>query len=240
MKTGVIVQSRINSTRLYGKIIKKVLDKTILEYLIERLKKIQYADDICIAFSDNSDDIKIKKIAEKLNLNYFKGSEYDVLSRHYLAAKKFSYDNIVRISSDCPLIDPGIIDQIIFKFNKNKNVDYLSNALVRSFPLGMEAEIFSFKALEFAYNKAHSPYDREHVTPYIKNFKNFKKLNLKYKKNLSNYRLTLDTEEDFILIKKIIEELYPLNINFNLFNIIKFIDNDNSLIGINSHIRQIT
>lgn len=238
MRVGIIVQCRYNSKRLKGKILKKINNTSILEILISRLKNAKLVDDMCLAIADSEDDYAIVKLAKKLNINYIVGSETDVLSRHYLAAKKMKYDYIIRVTSDCPLIDPLIIDTLIKEFIKKKDIDYLSNAISRSYPLGMEAEIFTFNSLYISHNKATKAYDREHVTTYIKSSEYFVKSNYKNKVNLQKYRFTLDTKEDFNLISKIYKTLYPVNTIFTLDDIISLMKKNKSLYKINNHILQ--
>ena len=239
MKVGIIVQCRYNSTRLQGKILKKILNKTILEILIERLNEVKNADSICLAIANHENDSKIIDLAKKIGTNYYIGSEFNVLQRHYECAKKSEYNTIMRITSDCPLIDPTILDKLISSF-VNDNVDYMSNALIRTFPLGMEAEIFSFETLEIAYKNVKSSFDKEHVTTYIKDNKNFSKKNISLNKNLSMYRFTLDTMEDYELISQIYSNLYPMKKKFNLSNIISFMNDNPHLYTINQNVLQKT
>ena len=240
MRLGIVVQCRFNSKRYKGKILKKINHLTILEILIERLRFSKLADDICLAIADTEDDLKIVNLAKKLNINYFVGSEKNVLSRHYHAAKKMNYDHIMRVTSDCPLIDPSLLDILIKNFKKHKNIDYLSNALLRSFPLGMEAEIFTFNSLALSFFNANDDYDKEHVTTYIKNSKKLIKKNYLSKDNLSKYRFTLDTKEDFNLISNIFSTLYPINKNFGLNDIILLMKQNKNLYNINNKISQIS
>lgn len=229
-----IIQARYNSTRFPGKVLKKINNTTILEILIKRLSKSKYISKIIVACSKNEKDKAILNICKKLGINYFTGSEDDVLDRFYKAAKKFKAENIVRITGDCPLIDPKIIDDVIRNFFLN-NVDYASNTNPPTFPDGFDVEIFKFSTLKEAYIKARQPTEREHVTPYIINNKKFKKFNLKYPTDYSSLRLTLDEKEDFILITKIIK-YFKNNLNFNLKNILDFYKKRKNFFLINSHL----
>lgn len=240
MKTGIIIQCRYNSTRFQGKILKKVNNKTLLEYLIERLKTVFAADIVCIAYSENPLDKKILKEIEKFDIKSFMGPEDDVLARYYYSAKKFDLNNIVRVTSDCPIIDPSIIDNLIRTF-KNSNIDYLSNSLERTYPLGMEAEIFNFHLLEKRHISSLDRYEREHVTTYMRKSNLIKKKSIKSENNFSQIRLTLDTIEDFNLISIIIKELYPkFGIEFSLRNILDFLKKNPKLLGINQGVIQKT
>jgi spore coat polysaccharide biosynthesis protein SpsF (cytidylyltransferase family) len=161
-----IVQARFFASRLPGKVLKKINNKTILEILIKRLLKSKKISKIIIACSSNKMDKEIIKIANKVKIDYFIGSEKNVLKRYYLAAKKFKFNNICRITADCPLIDSNIVELVIKNFFEKK-VDYASNAIPPSFPDGLDVEVFNFKSLSKAYKNAKSDYDKEHVNPYM-------------------------------------------------------------------------
>ena len=213
-KFTVIIQARIGSTRLKGKILKKIKSKTFLEILISRIKKSKKISNIIVATTKKKADNKIVSFCKKKNISYFRGPEKNVFKRYYLSAKKFNVKNIIRITSDCPLADPRMIDYMINKFQKTKGLHYLSNVNPPSFPNGFCTEIFSFKILEHFYQKKLTLYEQEHVTPKIKN-SNFKKFNIKYKKNLHDVRLTLDYKRDLIFFKKFFKFIkYDYNISF--------------------------
>jgi len=149
MKVGIIVQARMTSTRLPGKVLRPVLGKPLLEYQIERLQRVRRADELIIATTTKDTDQPIVDLAERLGIKVFRGSEEDVLSRYFYAAQENDLDVVVRITSDCPLIDPVVIDRVISAFlDKTVNSDYVSNCLTRTFPRGMETEVFPFGLLE--------------------------------------------------------------------------------------------
>ena len=175
-KVLAIVQARYFASRLPGKVLKKINNKTVLEILIKRLLKSKKISKVIIACSSNKMDKEIIKIANKVKIDYFVGSEKNVLKRYYLAAKKFKFNNICRITADCPLIDANIVDLVIKNFFEKK-VDYASNAIPPSFPDGLDVEIFNFKSLSKAYKNAKSDHDKEHVNPYMKRDKNISKFN---------------------------------------------------------------
>jgi glutamate-1-semialdehyde 2,1-aminomutase len=229
-----IIQARYNSTRFPGKVIQKIDNKTILEILIKRLSKSKYISKIIVACSKNPKDKTILDICKKLGVNYFTGSENDVLDRFYKAAKKYKGVNIVRITADCPLLDYQIVDDVISNFFLKK-VDYASNIHPPTFPDGLDVEVFKFSALKEAYIKTGQSTEREHVTPFIINNKRFKKFNLKNYKDYSFLRLTLDEKEDFILIKKIINN-FKNNLNFNFKNIVTLYENQKNFFLINNHL----
>lgn len=239
MNIVAIVQARLGSTRLPGKVMKKICEKTVLEHVYERLKLSENLNDIVIATTDRAEDIKIIDLCEKLGMNYFIGSEDDVLSRYYNCAKKYNADTVVRITADCPLIDSKVLDEMLSFYTNNK-YDLVTNAgeeIYRTYPRGLDIEIFSFKLLKTAYLNANQKYEKEHVTPYI--YENgFNVYYYKNNKNYSKYRLTLDTKEDFELIKKIYCELYDNNHDFFLEDIINVLESNPELELINKYIKQ--
>tara|TARA_Y100000590_G_scaffold213372_1_gene241815 strand:- start:79807 stop:80610 length:804 start_codon:yes stop_codon:yes gene_type:complete len=227
MKIVCIIQARISSTRLPAKILLPGYNKPLLFHLIDRINKCKQINKVVVATSKNSLDDLLYDLCLSKKINVFRGSLDDLLDRYFKCAKKFKADHIVRITSDCPLIDPKIIDSVIKKYLSVKNLDYMSNIHPPSYPDGFDVEIFSFKALRKAHVTAKNNFEREHVTPYIwdnldkfkiKNYSNLKNKNL-----YENYRLTLDYKEDFFVIWKIFQKLYPKKKNFNLKDIISFL-----------------
>jgi spore coat polysaccharide biosynthesis protein SpsF len=239
-KVLIIVQARMGSTRLPGKIMKKVLDRPLLDFLVERLKRVSLADGFMIATTKNPADIKIINYCLEGEVLCFAGSEEDVLDRYFQAATKYQAEVIVRITSDCPLIDPQLIDKIISAYlDLQPNCDYLSNTLERTFPRGMDIEVFSYDALKLAAEDARQPWEREHVTPYIyRHPELFKIQNYIQEKDESKYRWTVDCPEDFELISKILENLYPDNHEFTLENILDLLQKYPEWSKINAHIQQ--
>jgi glutamate-1-semialdehyde 2,1-aminomutase len=233
-KVLAIIQARYNSTRFPGKVVKKINNKTILEILIRRLSRSKHITKIIVACSNNRNDKAIVTICRKLGVNYFIGSENDVLNRFYHAAKKYRGINIVRITADCPLIDPNIVDDVISNFFF-KNVDYASNVNPPTFPDGLDVEVFKFSVLKEAYMNAKKSVEREHVTPFIINNKKFRKFNLKNSIDCSSLRLTLDEKEDFILISNIIKN-FKNNLHFSLKNILNLKKNKKNFFLINTHL----
>lgn len=240
MRITVIIQARMGSSRLPEKVMLKICGKTVLEHVINRVKKAKLVDEIIIATTNEEFDDIIAREAVKCGVKYFKGSEDDVLSRYYYAAKENASDLVVRITSDCPLIDPHIIDEVI-DFYLTNDYDIVTNAgndvIQRTYPRGLDVETFSFAALEQAHNNAKEKYQREHVTPYI--YENSEKIcYYKNKVNYSKHRWTLDTEEDFELINIIYNNLYDGEYDFYFQDILDFVNNNPELIKINSHIEQ--
>ena len=170
MKYAVIMQARTNSSRLRGKVLKELNGKTVLEHDIERIRQSHYIDGIIIATTESKEDDAIVAVAKKCQVPFFRGSEEDVLSRYYYAALAFQAEHIIRITSDCPLRDPHVIDEIILCYEKEKP-DIITNVPNEweemTYPRGLDLEIFPFWWLEKAFQEADRDYDREHVSPYI-------------------------------------------------------------------------
>ncbi|WP_430788226.1 cytidylyltransferase domain-containing protein [Virgibacillus flavescens] len=240
MKVAAIIQARMGSTRLPGKVLKKVLKKPLLAYQLERVQRSNYLNEILVATTDQNKDDAIVSFCQNYGLSVFRGSETDVLTRYYNAADYVKADVIVRLTSDCPLIDPNQIDKVIERYHShNHPLQYVSNTLKRTLPRGMDTEVFSIQALQKAYEKAESKTDREHVTRYIVNNPQlFKLSNVSNSINYSHHRWTVDTIEDFSLIKKIIETLYPAHPFFSLEDVIELLEKNPKWQLINSHVQQ--
>ena len=220
---GCIIQARMGSTRLLGKVMELLDGKNpSLYYTINQLKNSLNVNKIIVATTKLNEDDIIEKISKNNKINCFRGNSENVLERFYECAKKFQLETIVRITADCPLIDPKIVDSFIEIFNSGE-YDYVHNMEPRTFPDGLDAEVFSFKILEEAYKNAKLPSEKEHVTPYFRNNKDkFRIKNVINKKNMSSYRWTLDYQEDLDLIRNIIKEIKnrPILMNdiISLFN----------------------
>ena len=238
MRKLIIVQARMTSTRLPGKVMKIVCGKPLLEHLINRLKRVKCADQIVIATTVNETEDIIVELCKKLDISYYRGSEEDVLGRYYEAAVEYGGDVIIRITSDCPVIDPDVVSYLIDFYMRNlKKYDYVTNTLKRTYPRGMDAEIVSFKALKEAHFNAYDPLDREHVTPFIRNRPTQYHLhNIKYSSDLSRYRLTVDTSEDMELIRRIFESLYYQNPLFSLNDMLDQMERTPEWETINTHV----
>lgn len=214
MKIGAIIEARMSSSRLPGKVLFKVKNKTILELITNRIKLVKKIDKTIIATTTNSNDDKLVKWCKSKKINFYRGSEENVLSRVYLAAKKNKLDIIVLITGDCPLVDHGIISQILSTYLNNK-ADYVSNAHIRTYPDGMDVQVFNFKSLKKSHSLAKSNLEKEHVTLNMRrNPKIFKPIYLMAPENLHlpDLGLTLDETKDFILIEKIIAHFYKKKI----------------------------
>ena len=230
-----IIQARTGSTRLPGKVLMKLDEKnTVLDYVINQLSFSKLIDKMIIATTNLEQDDVIEDIANRLKTQCFRGDSDDVLDRYYQCAIKFEADNILRITSDCPLIDPEIVDKVITMY-LTKDYDYVSNTLIKTFPVGTDVEVFSFEVLKSTWNNAKLPSEREHVTPYIRNKKlNCRLGNFLNDKKQENYRWTLDRKEDLILIEKIVQNINKRPILIK--DIMELFSKNQNLININSHI----
>lgn len=234
MKTGVIIQARMGSTRLPGKVMKDLCGKTVLAHVIERVQ--QSGEEVVIATTDGSVDDAIVTEAEANGVGFFRGSEEDVLSRYYLAAKQFGFERVVRVTSDCPLYDGKLLRAMLDYWRGDE--DYLSNCHERRFPRGLDTEIFTCAALERVHNEASEQPQREHVTPYIwQNPDQFVIRHFKRQPNLSSMRWTLDTEEDWQFVQKVYDDLYDGNI-FSTADAVKFLVENPEVAEINAEIEQ--
>ena len=207
MKIAIISQARVTSKRFPNKNLIKIKDRTLLEYHIDRLKNSQFP--LIIATSNLDKDRPIVKLCQKLNVNVFTGNHEDVLNRFYRCCQVYNITSIIRVTADCPLIDVNLIDKGWKIFNQSK-LDYLSNTIYRTYPRGFDFEIFTFEALKKCFINSKDREAKEHVTPYIWRHLNkiFKYRQLTNKVNKSNYRLTVDTLNDFKMIKILIEKFH--------------------------------
>ncbi len=239
MKVLIILQARMGSERLPGKVLMEVLGRPLLSFMLERLRDIQDID-LVVATTTNPKDDAIVSLCLKEQVNVFRGSESDVLDRYYQAALENHADIIVRVTGDCPCIDPDII-KLVIDFYLDNSFDYVSNTLKLTYPRGMDVEVFSFAALEKAHMEAKTEFEKEHVTPYIYTHPEIFKLeNFPFDEDASQYRLTVDTPEDFELIRRIIEALYPVNPNYTLDDILILLKKNPEWAQLNAHIRQKT
>ncbi|MCX8130811.1 MAG: glycosyltransferase family protein [Clostridia bacterium] len=222
-----IIQARMGSSRLPGKVLIELLGKTVLWHVVNRVKQSNLVDKVLVATSTNEKDDLIVQECKRYNINCFTGNENDVLDRFYNAAVKYSLrenDSVVRITADCPLIDPKVIDNVISVYLNNK-CDYASNINPPTFPDGLDIEIFKFSALEKSYREARLTSEREHVTLYVRNHPElFSTVNFEYEKDISNLRWTLDEKEDLDVILKIYRNLYLENNIFFLGDILDLLE----------------
>lgn len=243
-KTVVIVQARMGSTRLPGKVLKELPGGTVLYHTLTRAAKIAGVDEVVTATTDlPADDIIVEK-SESYGFKACRGSESDVLHRYFQAARQTKAGLVVRITSDCPLIDPQQSSRVVAAFKENllskQPADYAANQLVHRLPRGLDTEICTFEALRLAHREATEPEDREHVTLFIyRHLEFFRLLEVNYEgPDLSHHRWTLDTPEDFKLIEAVYQALYPKNPDFGMQDVLDFLDEHPEVSDYNKHIQQ--
>jgi spore coat polysaccharide biosynthesis protein SpsF len=212
MKTDVIIQARMGSTRLPGKVLKPLCGKPMLEHIIDRMRRAKKVDKVLVTTWDLSENDPIGDLCERKGVYLFRGKwgEDTVLSRFYKTAKEYGSDVIVRITSDNPLVDPVLVDNLIDFYQKH-DYDYVT---LMGYPVGFDAEVFGFKVLEEVFGEADTDYDKEHVTAMMYTHPKFSVGQLWNKKDLSSVRLTVDVYEDYEKVRDIYENLYPDNPEF--------------------------
>ena len=237
MEFSVIIQARLGSKRLPGKILKNYKNYNLLSVLIKRLKKSKKIKNIIVATTKLKQDNKIENFCVQNSIKFYRGSENNVLRRYYEAAKKYNVKNIIRITSDCPFIDVKTLDLMISLFNKKK-IDYLSNTYPEpaTYPDGMDIEIFNYRSLKLANKYSTKRSEKEHVTVYIRNYRKFKIFRIDLLKDISKYRLTIDYLKDFVLFKKIIDKFKKKIFLASMYQIINFLDKNPNLIKYQSKI----
>lgn len=239
LKVVIIIQARMGSTRLPGKVMKAVQGKPVLSHMIERCRAMKTADEVVVATSDKPSDDVIAELARSEGAAVFRGSEQDVLSRYYGAAVMSKADIVVRITSDCPLIDPGVSDGVIgYLLDHLNEFDYCCNWMIPSYPKGLDTEAFTFQALEKAQNEAVDDYEREHVTPFIHdNEQWFRVKVLSNTVDYSHHRWTLDYPEDFEFVTQVYHHLYRSNRIFTFEEVLRLVAERPEIAAINGHIQ---
>jgi spore coat polysaccharide biosynthesis protein SpsF len=237
---AIIVQARMGSSRLPGKVLKPIAGRPMLSYQVERLRRVAHENKIVIATTESFADNAIVGFCQSEKIDVYRGSEQDVLSRFYGAAIQYQASMIVRVTSDCPLIDPGLIDQAIAAYlDSGDQCDYVSNMLVPSWPYGMAVEVVSFAVLKQANTESTDAAEREHVTPFIYwRPQRFRIKSLTMTPNLSHYRWTVDTPEDFELISRILSSLYPRKPIFSMTDVLALLGEHPDWALLNAHVQQ--
>jgi spore coat polysaccharide biosynthesis protein SpsF len=240
MKTVAVIEARMASTRLPGKVLRPILGRPMLALLIERVSAASLVHQIVVATTTNPGDDAIQALAETLGVGCYRGSEEDVLNRVLETAQKFSADLIVEITGDCPLADPGVIDSVISAFQAH-TCDYASNIMKRTFPRGLDVQVFPTRVLEEVARLTDDPVDHEHVSLYMYEHPDrFSLLNVESTLDPAwwDLRLTVDTAEDLQLVTEIFARLYPGKALFSLEEVIRLLTGDPQLLEINAHISQ--
>ena len=234
MRVVAIIQARMGSTRLPGKVMKDIGGETMLARVVWRARRAKLLDEVVVATTNKAVDAPIVSECTKLGVPVFRGDEQDVLDRYYRSAQANRAEAIVRITSDCPLIDPEIIDDVVRAFLKTKP-DYASNTF---FPRGLDVEVITMASLERAWHESNKSYHRVHVTPYIyQNRDLFRLLSVKAEEDYSSYRWTVDTREDLNFVRSVYGR-FDNQDTFGWHDVLKVLDREPELVELNHHILQ--
>jgi len=234
-KIVCIIQARMGSTRLKNKALQKILGKTLIEHIFRRLKAAREVDEIVLATSVTKENDILVKHAEKIGLKYYRGSEQDLISRLYQATKKFKADALVRITGDCPLVDPKLVDKMV-KIFRRKKIDFMTNNFPPTFPHGLDINVLPASTLKQLNAEVKNPFHREWFTYYImENPEKFQIYNLKNPVNLSAMRWTVDYPEDLVFVRKIFKALDRKDKIFTMTDIFKFLKKNPKISKINEN-----
>ena len=237
MRVIAIIQARMGSTRLPGKVLMDLHGESVLARVVQRLRRARLIDCVVVATTNRPCDDVIVRECNSLQVACLRGSETDVLGRYWQAAQWFAAEVIVRVTSDCPLIDPELADETIRAF-LSQPADYASNALERTYPRGVDTEVFTIAALERAWREAIKPYEREHVTPYMyEHPESFRLLSVRAERDYSAYRWTLDTPEDLKLIRAIYSRFEGRD-GFGWRDVLALMEREPELAELNGHVLQ--
>ena len=234
------IEARMTSSRFPGKVLMEACGKPMLQHMIERLQRVPSLDGIVVATTGNDADVPIVNLAQRMGVGFFQGSEYDVLLRVLHSARAYDIDVIVEMTGDCPLIDPVLVEDCIRGYQL-AGVDYVSNVLERTYPRGMDTQVFATEVLADVADRTDDPEDHEHVSIFIYSHPEIYSLkNMPGPPELTNpgLGLTLDTPEDLELIRRIFEILYPDNPNFTLADILAVLKDNPALIELNALVRR--
>jgi len=239
MKIVGIIQARMGSTRLPGKVMRDLCGQTVLAHVVRRVAAARNVARTVVATTTLERDDVVAAEARRLGAGVFRGSEEDVLSRYYEAARAERADVVVRVTGDCPLVDPELIAAMADRFLALQNLDYLSNALTRTYPRGFDTEVFSMKALEGAWREATTPAEREHVTPFMyRHPERFRLENFAAVHDRSRYRLTLDTPADWEVIEKLVRALGGGSRIIPAAEVIDYLDRHPDVANLNAGVEQ--
>lgn len=243
MKTVAIVQARVGSTRLPGKILRALAGRSVLSHVLDRVRAAAGVDETVVATTVAPADEAVAAEAVRCGVRVFRGDEDDVLSRYALAAAGAGADVVVRVTSDCPLFDSGLLGAMLGAFHASRvggrPLDYLSNTVLRTFPRGLDAEIFTRAALERAAREATAPHEREHVTPYLYQHPDrFAVDQYARVPDLSAHRWTLDTPEDWELIRRVVEALGPRGERFSTDAVLDLLRRHPDWVALNAGVEQ--
>lgn len=236
MKFLALLQARTSSTRLPGKVLKPLLGTPMILRQLERLKRSRLIDRLEVVTSTDASDDALASVLAQADVSVYRGSLGDVLDRFYQAARRHRPEHVVRLTADCPLTDPTVIDAVL-DFYLQGNFDYASNAIEATFPDGLDVEVFRFDCLEQAWREATLPSHREHVTPFINQQPaSFRIGHYRQAQDLSALRWTVDEPRDFLLVERVYQALYPANPAFSTADVLGLIDREPELATLNTGI----
>lgn len=240
MRSVLIIQARMNSSRLPGKILMKAAGKTLLEHLVSRMRRVPHIDSIWIATTDRPDDDAVEGLGAVMGVPIHRGSEADVLDRYYGCARAAGADVVLRMTGDCPLADPEVTGRVLREYlDAAGQIDYASNTLRRTYPRGLDCEVFSYAGLEKAWSEAVRPEEREHVTPFLyRHPERFRLWSVEDAEDHSDERWTVDTPEDFELVRRIFESSSLRQPFFGMKDVLALLDRHPEWKDINRHVEQ--
>ncbi len=238
MKVVAIVQARMGSDRLPGKVLADLDGQPMVERVLRRCDQIAGITDLVVAIPDSPGDDALADHLRRRRRAVFRGPESDVLARYLRAAERYRADVVVRVTADCPFLDPDVSDMVIAAFLRGA-VDYASNTVERTFPRGLDTEVFSLDALRRAADEATDPADREHVTRYIwRHPQRYRLCQVRAEEDLSHHRWTVDTAEDLAFARAVFAELRPLGDRFRYRDVLRILSHRPELVAMNAHVAQ--
>ena len=239
MKRVAIIQARINSSRLPGKVLMEIGGRSMLARVIQRVRRANLVDEVLVATTPQHADDPIVSEARTLHAGVYRGDEGDVLTRYYEAATSAQAELVIRITADCPLVDPALIDEVIRRaLDQYPDVDYATNVLHRTYPRGLDVEVAPFRTLEQVWREARQPYQRIHVFPYVREHpERFRLVNVAQARDDSRMRWTVDTADDLEFIRAVYQRMGN-DETVSWHEVISLLRREPSLLGLNRHVRQ--
>ena len=243
MKTVAIIQARLGSQRLSGKVLRELCGRSMIAHVLERVQQAKRLDEVWLATSTNTENDALEAEVTRLGFPCFRGSEEDVLARYHGAALAAGADVIARITSDCPMYDPMVLDRMLERFHEGMQesppADFMSSVFERRFPRGLDTELFTFPALERIFKEATLPNEREHVTPHFYHHpEKFRGLSWVGEKDFSAYRWTVDTPEDWEFVQTVYQALWRPDRLFTTENVLELLEQRPELAAMNAHVEQ--
>lgn len=231
------VQARMTSSRLPGKVLERIGGRPSIVFMVQRLRRARTLDDIVIVTSDDPTDDELADAVSRAGFAVFRGALNDVLARFHGALREYPAEEVVRVTGDCPLLDPALVDAVV-TLRRQKRVDYASNVEPPTFPDGMDVEVFTASSLRQAHTAARLPSEREHVTPWMRRpGSHLRRANLPAVSDFSGIRLTVDYPDDLLMVRELVARLGPLQDDFDMFDILRCIQHEPMLLCINRHAR---